>query len=281
MTLRSLLHPLRENAAALVVGVVLAGALVASNLLFTRRAALPTVGADTPMLSTLLVALGGSRGILSEVLWWRISDLQRKNRYAELVPLTDLLVTLDPASPDTWAYNAWNLAYNISAAHHDAAEKWRWVKRGIALLERGLRAAPQSEVLLRQMGWLFEDKIAGSADEAAAYYRAHLSELPIPEAASAFEARAGGRLNWNEPYVRALYWYDRAFHAPDTLRTLVGLMGGGLPETLVPFFLQTARDAWEDLVPRQQIQIRHILRQLQQDYPHLPEITQFLQEISP
>ena len=70
MTLRSLLHPLRENAAALVVGMVLAGVLVASNLLFTRRAALPTVGADTPMLSTLLVALGGSRGILSEVLWW-------------------------------------------------------------------------------------------------------------------------------------------------------------------------------------------------------------------
>ena len=121
--------------------------MIGANVCFTRRAVLPTVGTDSPMLSAVLVAMGGSRGVVSEVLWWRIADLQRQNRYAELVPLTDLLVTLDPASADTWVYNAWNLTYNISAAHNDDAEKWRWVKRGIELLERGLRAAPQAEPL--------------------------------------------------------------------------------------------------------------------------------------
>ena len=111
-----------------LVGVGLLGALALSGLA-TRRALPPTMGADSPMLSTLLVALGGSRGIIAEVLWWRIGDLQRQNRYAELVPLTDLLVTLEPSSPDVWAYNAWNLAYNISVMHQDPEDRWRWVRR--------------------------------------------------------------------------------------------------------------------------------------------------------
>jgi hypothetical protein len=85
--------------------VLLAMLVVGTNRLMTRQAVLPTVGTDSPLLSAVFVTMGGARGILSEVLWWRISELQRQDRYAEVMPLTDLLVTLDPASPDTWVYN--------------------------------------------------------------------------------------------------------------------------------------------------------------------------------
>ena len=255
-------------------------ALVGANVCFTRRAVLPTVGTDSPMLSAVLVAMGGSRGVVSEVLWWRIADLQRQNRYAELVPLTDLLVTLDPASADTWVYNAWNLTYNISAAHHDDAEKWRWVKRGIELLERGLRAAPQAEPILRQLGWIFEDKIAGSADTSAAYYRAHLAALPLPADANAFAVRLGCTPDWQNPRIRALYWYDRAQHAQDTLRTLMALFTEGAPEAMVPYLVATVRRAWDDLAVRQQTQVYGFLQHLYATHPQLDEVAAFLQEVA-
>lgn len=266
--------------ATVLTALALLLALVGANLCFTRRAVLPTVGTDSPMLSAALVAMGGSRGIVSEVLWWRIADLQRQNRYAELVPLTDLLVALDPASADTWVYNAWNLTYNISAAHHDDVEKWRWVKRGIELLERGLRATPRAEPILRQLGWTFEDKVAGSSDTSAAYYRAHLMELPLPADAAAFAARLGCSPDWRNPRIRALYWYDRANHAQDTLRTLMALFAEGVPEAMVSYLVVTVRQAWNDLAVRQQTQVYGFLQQLYAAHPQLDELATLLQEVA-
>ncbi len=263
-----------------MVGGICLCAMVAANLCLTQRAVPPTLGTDSPALSATLVALGGCRGIISEVLWWRIADLQRQNRYAELVPLTDLLVTLDPASGDTWVYNAWNLSYNISAAHHDASEKWYWVKEGISLLERGLRAAPQSEPILRQLGWTFEDKIGGTADESAAYYRAQMGTLAVPTDAAAFVAAVGFQPNWQDPVVRALYWYWRAAHGRDMLRVTLRLAVNQGEAAWMPFLLQTARMTWEDLALRQRDQVVHILRMVPQTHPLRGEIELFLKEVT-
>lgn len=263
-----------------LVGVGLLGALALSGLA-TRRALPPTMGADSPMLSTLLVALGGSRGIIAEVLWWRIGDLQRQNRYAELVPLTDLLVTLEPSSPDVWAYNAWNLAYNISVMHQDPEERWRWVRRGIDLLARGLRHAPTSQTLLRQMGWIFEDKLGGDLDTAAAYYRAHLGELGVPEDAEAFARHVGFRPDWSLPRTHALYWYVRSGHSLDTLRALTMLLRQTGDAALIPFFATTARIALPDLAPRQVEQQRAFIRSLLKAFPGQPDLEALLKEPLP
>lgn len=262
------------------VGAALLGALSLSGMA-TRRAVPPTSGADTPALSALLVALGGSRGVLAEILWWRIGDLQRQNRYAELVPLTDLLVTLEPSSPDVWAYNAWNLAYNISVMHQDPAERWRWVRRGIALLARGLRHAPTSQTLLRQMGWLFEDKLGGDLDTAAPYYRAHLGELGVPGDAGAFAARVGFRPDWSLPRTHALYWYLRSGHGPDTLRAATALLRQTGDPALIPFFAATARAVAPDLAPRQAEQQRAFARELLSAFPGDPDLEAFLKETLP
>ncbi len=266
---------------AWLVGIALLGTVIATNVCFTQRAVPPTTGTDSPTLSAVLVALGGCRGIISEVLWWRIADLQRQNRYAELVPLTDLLVALDPASADTWVYNAWNLSYNISAAHQDADEKWYWVKEGIALLERGLRAAPRATPILRQLGWIFEDKLGGSSDIAAPYYRAHIMELGVPADASAFAATTGVTPNWQDPLVRALYWYWRAEHGRDMLRITLVLVANRDEAAWLPFLIQMARAEWEDLAPRQRDQVVHFFRQLSGPHAAHPAIQAFLEEVSP
>ena len=274
----------RGRAAAWLLGAALAGGALAAGLLCTRRAVPPTVGADSPALSALLVALGGARGVIAEILWWRIGDLQRQGRFAELVPLTDLLVTLDPSSPDAWAYNAWNLAYNVSVAHSDPAERWRWVRRGLDLLARGLRADPTSEVILRQMGWVWEDKIGGANDAAAPYYRTQARALPPPEDAGAFAARLGGGVDWGDPRIRALYWYDRAHHPRDTLRATVALLRAEAPERLparLPYFLSAARAAWPELAPSQTEQIRAFVQGLAEGRPGDAALRAFLQETAP
>lgn len=271
-------------AATWLLGAALAGGALASGLLLTRRAVPEAVGADSPALSALFVALGGARGVLSEILWWRIGDLQRQGRFAELVPLTDLLVTLDPASPDAWAYNAWNLAYNVSAAHYEPAERWRWVRRGLALLERGLRADPASEVILRQIGWIWEDKIGGPNDDAAPYYRRQAGTLPPPEGAEAFAGRLGGGADWGDPRVRALFWYDRARHPRDVLRATLTLLRGAPPQTLrarQAYLLAAARAAWPELAPSQAAQLRAFVQGLAEASPGDPALRAFLQETAP
>lgn len=269
----------RHRMRLLLTGALLALAALAS-LAVTRLAQPPTAGVDAPVYSALLVVLGGSRGILAEILWWRIGDLQKKNRYAELVPLTDLLVALEPSSADARAYNAWNLAYNISAAHRDPAERWQWVCKGLDLLERGLDISPASEVLLRQAGWFWEDKIGGSADTAAPYYRSRLSERPIPPDPDAFIRTIRTVPDWNDPYIRALYYYTRAAHPYDTLRVLTALLTRADTPALIPFFAETARAALPHLAGRQLSQIRTFTQTLDRAFPNHPDLKALLQELT-
>lgn len=270
----------RSRIRLLATGALLA--LVAfASLGVTRFALPPTVGVDAPFYSALLVVLGGSRGILAEILWWRIGDLQKQNRYAELVPLTDLLVALEPSSADARAYNAWNLAYNISAAHQDPAERWQWVCKGLDLLERGLAIQPASGVLLRQAGWFWEDKIGGDNDSAAPYYRSRLAERPVPTtAADGFAAQIGTEPDWNNPRVRALFYYTRAGDAYDTLRVLTAILTRADSPAFIPFYTETARAVLPELAAQQFAQIRAFTQTLDRAFPNRSDLQALLQELT-
>lgn len=267
------------RARMLIAGILL-GMLALASFRVTRFAVPPSVGVDAPFYSAVLMVLGGSRGIIAEILWWRIGDLQKQNRFAELVPLTDLLVALEPSSADARAYNAWNLAYNISVAHQDPAERWQWVCKGLDLLERGLDIAPTSEVLLRQMGWFWEDKIGGNLDTAADYYRTQIGTRAIPADAAAFETTCRVKADWNDPRVRALYWYSRAGATYDTLRVLTAILNWAETPEYIPLFVQVARQAIGDLAPQQVAQVRHVAASLNRAFPNQPELVLFLQELN-
>lgn len=225
------------------VGAALCTAAVASAMLCTRQVVPPGAGGA----KALLAGLGGSRGILAEVLWYRINTLQREGRYAELGMLTEYLVGLDPANVEAWAFNAWNLAYNVSYEHTDAEEQWRWILRAQDLLDRGLKANPGSPDLLRQQGWIWEHKVAGFREETPPHdypkenlaFRERTAALAPPPTAAALEAAMGTRGDWANPKLRALDCYFRGHLYVDALRAfksyLSDLPAAARP-SLFPFF---------------------------------------------
>ena len=166
-----------------------------------------------PGVAFTTVALGGFRGLLADFLWMRAGTLQDEGRYFELVQLSDWIARLQPRSPPVWAYHAWNMAYNVSALMTDPAERWRWVRNGIALLrDEGLAANPGSARLHQDLAWIFLHKLGTDSDSAAAYYRAQLA-AEVDAGAVHFDPalvqqieKEFGPLDWRTPQAQAIYW---------------------------------------------------------------------------
>ena len=63
-----------------------------------------------PLLAITTVALGGFRGLIADTLWLRVSHLQKKGRYFEVVQLSDWITKLEPKATEIWAFHSWNMA---------------------------------------------------------------------------------------------------------------------------------------------------------------------------
>jgi len=191
-----------------------------------------------PALNVVLVGLGGFRGLVAEVLWFRASRLQDQGRYVELVMLSEWITRLDPHATEAWTYMAWNLAYNVSVMMPDDEARWRWVQSGIRLLrDDGLRFNPGDPRLCRELAWLFQSKIGADLDASHRFYkfswartmapltgedgtlrdtpetRLALQALRLePEAMLALQRRFGP-LDWRLPESHALYWASQGLAA--------------------------------------------------------------------
>ena len=204
---------------AVVKGVsvgVLLGALATGAWLLQPQ----TKTAGEKESELIIAGLGGFRGLIAEVVWFRADRLQDEGRYAELAQLATTLTMLEPHTPEVWAYASWNLAYNVSVMMPDAAERWRWVEAGIRLLrDDGLRLNPRDPVLHRELAWLFLAKVTGSLDTASPYYTARWqekidaarqtgdwSEVKLDAARMKAVEAEYGQLDWRDPLATALYW---------------------------------------------------------------------------
>ncbi len=67
-----------------------------------------------PVLAFTTVALGGFRGLISNALWMRATDLQDEDKFFEMAQLADWITKLEPHFVQVWLVQAWNMAYNIS-----------------------------------------------------------------------------------------------------------------------------------------------------------------------
>jgi len=194
-----------------------------------------------PLLAFTTVALGGFRGLISNFLWIRANELQQENKYFEMVQLADWITDLEPHFPQVWAFQAWNMAWNVSVNFEDFSDRWRWVKRGMELLrDEGVRYNPESTLLYQQLSWIFQSKMGQNMDDANLYYKkqwademtpffgpngTNCDELIHPQTAEAGD-RAGslrdkykmdppfvkqvdeewGPLDWRLPEASAIYW---------------------------------------------------------------------------
>jgi hypothetical protein len=130
-----------------------------------------------PVLAFTTVALGGFRGLISNFLWIRASQLQEDDKFFEAAQLADWITKLEPTYAQVWAFQAWNMAYNISVKFKENSpgvyiDRWNWLRRGIELLrDDGLRYNPNSILLYRELGWLFQHKMGQDLDDANMYYK--------------------------------------------------------------------------------------------------------------
>jgi hypothetical protein len=196
-----------------------------------------TAPADAPpLVAFTTVALGGFRGLLADALWLRAAHLQDEGRFFELLQLSDWIAKLQPRCSEVWAFHAWNMAYNLSAAMDDPNDRWRWVQNAIRLLrDEGIALNPTDPDLYFELGWLFQNKIGHPMDPAHLYYRRQWAAVttdllggPHPDyarlAADSAAARrlwdalrltpdlmqaldeAHGPLDWRLPQTHAAYW---------------------------------------------------------------------------
>jgi hypothetical protein len=135
----------------------------------TRASALENA---PPVLAFTTVALGGFRGLISKYLWIRANDLQQDDKFFEAAQLADWITDLEPHFPQVWAFQAWNMAYNISVKFKDFSDRWRWVERGIELLrDNGLRYNPNDTIIYQHLGLFFQQKMGQDMDDANRYYK--------------------------------------------------------------------------------------------------------------
>jgi hypothetical protein len=141
---------------------------------FTRLTVLSNA---PPILAFTTVALGGFRGLISNALWMRASELQEEERYWEMVQLSDWITTLEPHFTEVWTMQAWNMAYNISVKCKDFEDRWRWVKRGLDLCHQGLKWNPGEVNLYKELSWIFRHKIGQGLDDAHMVYKIRWAQL--------------------------------------------------------------------------------------------------------
>jgi hypothetical protein len=140
-----------------------------------------------PVLAFTTVALGGFRGLISNALWIRASDLQDEDKFFEMAQLANWITVLEPHFVQVWLVQAWNMAYNISVKFKDFSDRWRWVERGIELLrDDGLRYNPNETLIYRELAWFYQHKLGANMDDANMYYKQQWAN----EMAKVFDKRA-------------------------------------------------------------------------------------------
>lgn len=124
-----------------------------------------------PMIAVSTMALGGFRGIVADVLWLRAMKLQQHARFFELVQLADWILKLQPKFAGAAAYLGWNMSYNISVAMKSPEDRWRWVRRGLLLLQHALELNPNDGELYKEISWIYSHKLGNILDDAQRYYK--------------------------------------------------------------------------------------------------------------
>lgn len=168
--------------AAILVCGSLAGSATLAGLVQKQRDELDLVvkmdgiAGMPPHVAIVTAALGTFRGLAVDILWARADHLQTEGEFYEAQTLAQWITTLQPRFQRVWGFQAWNLAWNITAATQIPAERWAWVSRGIELLRaRGIPLNPQAANLYFDLAWIFQNKIGRIGDKDHWYYKARLA----------------------------------------------------------------------------------------------------------
>src|SRR5262249_25134792 len=132
--------------------------------------------AQPGMMLGPLLAVG--RAPIVDYLWMRASKLKEEGRYFDAYQLAETIGKLQPRFAAVWAFNAWNMSYNISVALRTPEDRWRWVWNGIVLLrDQGIPRNPRNVQMYKELAWIFFHKFGDYMDDFHMYYKLQLALL--------------------------------------------------------------------------------------------------------
>jgi len=152
----------------LVLVIALTGAGVVQHYVEERRIESKLIWTDPEDKEALeigFMALGGFRGLLADLLWFKAQTQQDSAHYYNLKLLCDLIQKLQPTFSQVNSFQADAMAYNI-ANHADSCEdKWYWIQSGLATLEKGIERTRQNYNLWFYLGFLYFDRLGNGKME--------------------------------------------------------------------------------------------------------------------
>lgn len=158
-----------------------------------------------PSLAFATIAMGAFRGLVVDVLWIRAERLKQEGQFFDAKQLAEWITTLQPRFTEVWAFQAWNMAYNISVAMPASQpdQRWHWVKNGYELLrDKAIPQNPKAIMLYRELAWIFLHKMGGITDDVHKYYKLQLSlamrPLLEPATNDFFQTLADAPSRWNQ-----------------------------------------------------------------------------------
>ena len=128
---------------------------------------------DIPLsLSITTFALGPLRALVVDSLWWRAIQQQDKGEYFDALQLADWITKLQPTFASVWAFQGWNMSYNIAHDFANEEDRWQWILRALHLLrDQGLKYNPNNIIIRQEIARIFYDRIGSKVDPGAEYFK--------------------------------------------------------------------------------------------------------------
>jgi hypothetical protein len=175
-----------------------------------------SLGDVDPTSTTMVLVLGGLRGVAANVLWFQAQELQKEHNWYAYEPVVESIIKLQPHFIQVWTFQGWNLAYNISVEWDQVTDKYYWIKRGIKFLERGTNVNERSPELRWDVGWTYFHKI-GKADEARVLRKLY-SDDGQPEIDASGRLQQAFNADGLDNYQTASTWFQNAVDTLDRFR---------------------------------------------------------------
>ncbi len=172
-----------------------------------------SLGDVDPTSTTMVLVLGGLRGVAANVLWFQAQELQKEQNWYAFEPVVESIIKLQPHFIQVWTFQGWNLAYNISVEWDQVEDKYYWIKRGIKFLERGTQVNGRSPELRWDVGWTYFHKI-GKADEAKVLRKLYVDD-DQPEIDAAGNPRPAFNADGLDNYLTSGTWFQDAVDTLD------------------------------------------------------------------
>ncbi len=163
-----------------------------------------------PSSATMNLILLGLRGPAANLLWIDLERAKDTKNWARCLSLTNSIILLQPHFQKVWAFNGWNLAYNISVEWDDVRDRYLWVKEGAKFFKKGTVRNDRFTELFWYTGDTIGKKI-GRSDEWE-YFRKFFLHDPDPKFNVNNEPGPDAELNPDrlDNYEVAREWYIKA-----------------------------------------------------------------------